>query len=74
MSLLFDREAVSKAAMEIAKTDWRGGYRQPPSFETARSIVAPHVGTDVKEAVDHGAKVYLEAFTHWRARPHESPR
>lgn len=72
--LLFDRKAVTKAALDIARADWLGGYRVAPSQETARSVVAPHIGTSVAEALDHGAHVYIEAFQQWLLRPHESPR
>jgi phosphoglycerate dehydrogenase-like enzyme len=72
--LSFDRKAVTQAAKEIATVDWLGGYRRPPNIETARSVVAPHLGTSVQEALDHGAQVYIEAFQRWLLHPHESPK
>ena len=71
---LFDRAAVSKGALEIAKIDWLGGYRQPPRPEWARICVMPHIGTDAPEAIEHAMQVYTDAFKAWLLHPHEAPK
>lgn len=70
----FDRKKVTQAAREIARTDWLGGYRRPPSPEWARTVVEPHIGTDVPEAIEHAANVYRETFEEWLKNPEDAPR
>lgn len=57
--------------LNLAVADWRGGYRMPPSLDTARGCVRALVSP---EEVGRAARFYASLFEEWLTRPGRSPK